>query len=368
MVPRQAGQGLEYRSALSPSITPPDFPSAYPEPSTYLPVSRTAQAKTGVVLCNLGSPAAPTATAVRAYLREFLSDPRVVELPRWLWQPLLRGVILPRRSSRVAALYASIWTDAGSPLVAHTRRLSAAVGDELGPSARVVAAMRYGEPGLARVLGQLHAEGVERLLLVPLYPQYSTTTTASLQDAAQSTLAELDSPPDLRIQPPFFDAPEYLSALAERIHAYWRSTGGPAQRLLLSFHGLPERSRQRGDPYHDQCVATFERLRTQIDLEAGRVALSFQSRFGPARWLQPYTSDTLERWARDGVRSVDVACPGFVCDCLETLEEIAVREKNRFTAAGGERFRYVPCLNEVAPWPTALAGLLRRTQSDWLAA
>ena len=330
------------------------------------PVNAPAGADVGVVLCNLGSPSAPTPAAVRNYLKEFLSDPRVIELPSWLWQPLLRGVILPRRSARVASLYQSIWTEDGSPLVATTRRLAAGVGAQLGRDTRTSAAMRYGAPGIGSVLSRLRADGVARLLVVPLYPQYSKTTNASVEDAVAKTLAAYDSPPQLRIQPAFFEAPEYLDTVADSIHAYWRQAGGPAQRLLLSFHGLPERSRQRGDPYYDQCLATWEALRDRLAIDPDRVAIAFQSRFGPARWLQPYTSDTLERWAAEGVRSVDVACPGFVCDCLETLEEIAMQERHRFVAAGGEEYRYIPCLNDSASWTVALTALLRRTQNDWL--
>ena len=325
-----------------------------------------ARTNVGVILCNLGSPAAPTPAAVRDYLKEFLSDPRVIELPSWLWQPLLRGVILPRRAARVASLYRSIWTEEGSPLVVTSHRLASAVDAQLGPGTLTAAAMRYGAPRIGAVLNQLCAQGATRLLLVPLYPQYSKTTNTSVEDAAAQALAACDSPPQLRVQPAFFDAPEYIGALVESIHAYWQQRGGPAQRLLLSFHGLPERSRQRGDPYYDQCLATWEALRDRLDIDPARVAIAFQSRFGPARWLQPYTSVTLERWAAEGVRSVDVACPGFVCDCLETLEEIAVQERSRFVAAGGEECRYIPCLNDSASWTAALTALLHRTHGDWL--
>jgi ferrochelatase len=307
---------------------------------------------TAVLLVNLGTPDAPTATAVRRYLTEFLSDPRVVSLPRLLWQPLLRGVILPLRSPRVAEKYASIWLPGGSPLAVHTRALAAAVQARL-PAWRVACAMRYGAPPLRDVLDGLRREGIARVLVLPLYPQYSTTTTASVADVTAGA-------PGLQVQlvEDYHADPAWVAAVADSIRTH-RTTRGTAEHLLFSFHGLPQRLVDAGDPYQRQCEASARAIAQALALPDDAWSLAYQSRFGRERWLGPSTADVLDALAARGVRTTDVVCPGFAVDCLETLEEVAMLLAARFRERGGT-LRYVPCLNDAAAHAEALAAIARR--------
>jgi ferrochelatase len=314
----------------------------------------------GVLLVNLGTPDAPTPEAIRPYLREFLSDRRVVDLPRWLWWPLLRGVILPLRPRKLAPLYARIWRADGSPLLAITRELRAALAQALAP-VPVVEAMRYGRPGIAAALEQLRGRGVERLVVLPLYPQYSGTTTASAFDGVDAALRALGWQPDQRRIDDYHADEGYIAALAASVREHW-ATHGRGEHLLLSFHGIPQRYVERGDPYGRQCEETGRRLAAALDLRDGQWQLGYQSRVGKARWLEPYTEDLVPRLAREGVRRLDVICPGFAADCLETLDEVAIRYREAFVAAGGEALRYVPALNARADHVAALAQVIDRAQ------
>lgn len=284
---------------------------------------------------------------MRAYLAEFLSDPRVVDLPRWIWRPILHGLVLRTRPARTARKYAAIWTPEGSPLAVHTARQAERLGAALGAGWRVAHAMRYGAPTLAEGMARL-ADCRERLV-VPLYPQYSHSTTASVRDRLPAGTPLLED---------FHDHPAYIAALAEGVRAHWRRHGR-GERLVMSFHGLPQRAVDRGDPYARQCEATARALAAALGLPAEGYFLTYQSRFGPARWLRPYTEPTLVRLAREGVRRVDVVCPGFVADCLETLEEIGVEARKAFLASGGGALQRVPCLNDGPAWIDALARIVR---------
>jgi ferrochelatase len=310
-----------------------------------------ATSRTGVLLVNLGTPDRPTPRAVRRYLAEFLSDPRVVDLPPWLWQPILHGLVLRTRPRRSAALYRSIWTEEGSPLLVYTMRLAQALARSFGPDpdAPVVAyAMRYGRPdvrGVVRELVGRHAVG--RLAVLPLYPQYAASSSASAFDALASSLRHETRIPHLEWIAHYHDRPAYIDALSAHVRERRGETASD-RHLLFSFHGLPRRSHEEGDPYYTQCLETAERLAVALDLRPGSWSLAFQSRFGPAAWLPPYTIEEVRRLARAGVRRLDVACPGFACDCLETLEEIARTNAEAFLEAGGEDFRYLPALNDDA--------------------
>ena len=308
----------------------------------------------GLVLVNLGTPESATPDAVRRYLREFLTDRRVVQIPHIVWKPLLDFVILPRRSPVVAEKYAEIWMDGGSPLRAYTERLAEAVQSRL-PAWRVRAAMRYGTPGFAAAIESLQAEGVREIVVLPLYPQYSTTTTGSVEDAVAAIRARL---PGLRIDliPDYHRDTRWVAAVADSIRAHW-ATHGRGDRLLLSFHGIPERLVRAGDPYAAQCEAGTQAIADALGIARDEILLTYQSRFGRERWLQPYTLASVEQLGREGVGRLDVACPGFAVDCLETLEEIAMQNADAFRAAGGGEFRYIPCLNDGAAHAEALAAI-----------
>ena len=305
-----------------------------------------------VVLVNLGTPDAPTPRAVRRYLAEFLMDPRVVSLPRWLWGPLLRLVILPLRGPRVAKKYAKVWMDEGSPLAVHTRRLAEAVQARL-PNARVVHAMRYGGPSIPDVFAALRRDRIGRVIVLPLYPQYSTTTTASVDDLVRRTR----NMPTHTIQEYHRD-PRWVRAVADSIRAHWQ-TQGRGDTLVFSFHGLPQRLVDNGDPYAAQCEASVAAITEDLGLQQGEYRLTYQSRFGKEQWLEPATIDVLGDLGREGVKRLDVVCPGFAVDCLETLEEIAIQNAGVFRAAGGEALRYIPCLNDAPAHADALAALAR---------
>jgi len=312
------------------------------------------------LLVNLGTPAAPTAAAVRSYLAEFLSDPRVVELPRLLWWPILHGLVLRLRPARSAEKYAAVWTAEGSPLAVHTARQAALLAARLAATPAsaglaVAHAMRYGAPGIAAGVAQLAAQGCATLRVVPLYPQYARSTTQSVRDVLEALrrAARADLPA-LEMVEDFHQHPAYIAALAAGVRRHWAAQG-PGEILLMSFHGLPKRAVQRGDPYERHCRATAQRLAQALELDAQRYRVTFQSRFGPAQWLEPYTEPTLEALARDGLRRVDVLTPGFVSDCLETLEEIGLGARAAFLDRGGREFHLLPCLNESAEWIEALA-------------
>ncbi len=331
------------------------------------PYEHGTPARTAVLLCNLGTPSAPTTAAVRRYLREFLSDRRVVEVPRAVWLPLLHGIIVPLRSPKTAAKYASIWQPEGSPLAVATAALERALQAELqrrGHHVVVRHAMRYGAPATPAVLEELHAQGVTRLLGVPLYPQYSAATSATALDAVAGWLRGKRRQPGLRWLRAFADHAGYIDALADKVRAHWQAHGRP-ERLLMSFHGMPRRTLLAGDPYHCECRKTARLLAEALGLDDTQYVVSFQSRFGAEAWLQPYTEPTLRELARSGVRRVDVVCPGFVADCLETLEEIAIEGKRAFLSAGGSEFRYIACLNADPGWVGALAGLVEQELAGW---
>ena len=322
----------------------------------------------GVLLVNLGTPEAPTARAVRPYLAQFLADPRVIEYPRWLWWLILHGVILRLRPKRSAHAYGRIWTAEGSPLRFGSEALAAGLQTALsqqrpGPI-RVALAMRYGEPSVARQITQLQREGVRRLLVLPLYPQYSATSTGSVIDAVADSLKSLRWPPELRLVNDYHDDPNHIEALAGSIERYW-AEHGRGERLLLSFHGIPQRYLLAGDPYFCQCHATARLVRTRLGLDETQLLVSFQSRVGREPWLQPYTDATVRRLGAKGVRRLDVACPGFAVDCLETLEEIAMQNRDFFRAAGGEDLRYIPALNDSAAQIHSLAALVLRHTQGW---
>lgn len=323
---------------------------------------------TGVLLCNLGTPDAPTAPALRRYLGEFLSDPRVVEIPPVAWKPLLHGVILRTRPAKSAAKYASIWTPEGSPLRVWTekqaKQLQGYLGERGHRRVKVAWAMRYGQPSIASQLDALKAAGATRVLVLPLYPQYSGTTTASVADAVQAWAARTRTLPELRFVNRYHDHPAYIDALVKRIGQHWMTHGRP-DKLLMSFHGVPRRTLELGDPYHCECHKTARLVAYKLGLSQDSYLVSFQSRFGKARWLEPYTEPSLRHLARQGVKRVGVVCPGFVSDCIETLEEINHEGRQAFMAAGGGEFQYIPCLNDQHEWIAALAAIAEQHLAGW---
>ena len=328
----------------------------------------------GVLLVNLGTPDEPTPGAVRRYLAEFLSDPRVVEIPAVLWQPILHGIVLRTRPAQSAAKYRKIWTPDGSPLAVHSARQRTLLLGYLGQRMKkaglpadfcpVELGMRYGNPSIDVGLRKLRAAGVDRILVLPLYPQYAASTTASVFDRYADALRGMRHIPGTRLVDSFHDDPGYIRALAQNINDYWMKNGR-GDRLVLSFHGVPRRTLERGDPYHCHCHKTARLLTDELGLDRKQWVVSFQSRFGRAEWLKPYTAATLQALAREGVARVDVACPGFVADCLETLEEIAIEGRDLFVKAGGKAFHAIPCLNEHPLWIGALADLAWRHLQGW---
>lgn len=312
---------------------------------------------TALLAVNLGTPGAPTAKAVRRYLGEFLGDPRVVSIPRWLWMPLLHGLILPLRGPRSAEKYAQVWLPEGSPLAVHTARLSEGLRREL-PGWRVEHAMRYGDPALPPALDALAAAGMRRIVVLPLYPQFSTTTTASVQDQVEAWAARH---PGIAVEVvgDYAEDPAWVAAVAGSIRAWWEAHGR-GERLVFSFHGLPQRVADEGDPYPQRCEASARAIAAALDLAPDEWQLGYQSRFGRERWLQPYAEPALWALADAGMRRIDVVCPGFATDCLETLEEVAMGF-SRTLAARGAELRYIPCLNESPAHAAALASLVRRS-------
>ncbi|TBO32406.1 ferrochelatase [Aquabacterium lacunae] len=322
---------------------------------------------TGVLIVNLGTPEAPTAPALRRYLGQFLSDPRVVEIPAFVWKVILHGIILRVRPAKSAEKYASIWTPEGSPLRVWTERqgklLQGYLG-ERGHQVQVRWAMRYGQPSIATELDALKAAGVTRILVVPLYPQYSGATSASVMDDVFAWGRRTRLIPELRFVQHFHDDARYIDALAQSVLQHWQAHGRP-DKLMMSFHGMPERTLHLGDPYHCECHKTARLLAERLGLSKEQYLVSFQSRFGKAKWLEPYTEPMLRQLGKAGVKRVDVVCPAFVSDCIETLEEIAMEGRNAFISEGGQEFHYIPCLNDRPQWMTALTQLCEQHMQGW---
>ncbi len=339
---------------------------------TYLPEPDYAHGqamRTGIVLVNLGTPEAPTAQALRSYLKEFLSDPRVVEIPRALWWLILNGVILNTRPKQSAAKYAAIWTPDGSPLKVHTEKqaklLKGWLGEKIASPFMVESAMRYGQPSIPDTLARMKAAGCDRILVLPAYPQYAASSTATAFDRVFDWLKQTRNQPALRTLKHYHDHPGYIHALAANIRDFWQVHGRP-DVLLMSFHGVPRFTLDKGDPYHCECQKTGRLLAAALGLEAKQFRLTFQSRFGRAEWLQPYTDKTLQALGREGVGRVDVVAPGFTADCLETLEELAMEGRTSFLAAGGKEFHYIPALNEHPQWIAALGRIALENLGDWI--
>ena len=325
---------------------------------------------TAVVIVNLGTPEAPTAPALKRYLRQFLSDPRVVEIPRPIWWLILNGIILNIRPKKSAEKYASVWMKDGSPLKVHTERQAKYLAGYLGERGHqltVTWAMRYGAPSLPEVLSKLKAAGNTRILIVPMYPQYSASTTGTVVDEACRWLLRQRNQPEMRFVRNFHDDPAYIAALEQTVRNHWVKSGPLAagDQLIISFHGLPRRNLDLGDPYYCECMKTGRLLAERLNLAPEQYKVCFQSRFGKAEWLQPYTAPTLEALAKGGTRRVDVICPGFLADCLETLEEIAMEGKESFLTCGGKEYHYIPALNEEPGCLTALADLAERHLGGW---
>lgn len=323
--------------------------------------------KAAVVLVNLGTPEAPTTAALRPYLREFLSDPRVVEIPRLLWWLILNCIIIPFRAKRSAAKYATIWSDEGSPLKLHTQKQATMLKGYLGErghQVEVVAAMRYGKPALPAVLSELAHQGCSKIVILPAYPQYSGATTASIYDAVFRHYKTIRNIPELRLIRHYHDHPGYIQALTKSVQRHWEQNGR-SKHLVISFHGVPKRTLMLGDPYHCACQKTARLLAESLDLHQSEYSVTFQSRFGRAEWLQPYTLPAVEALAREGAQRVDVICPGFISDCLETLEEINIEIRNAFLMAGGKEFHYIPCLNEDSQWLRGLSEIVAPHLHSW---
>ncbi|MFC3533131.1 ferrochelatase [Vogesella facilis] len=325
--------------------------------------------KTGVLLLNLGTPEAPTAKALRPYLKQFLSDRRVVEIPRAVWWLILNGIILNLRPKQSAEKYASIWSQEGSPLLVHTRKQASLLKGLLGMQGQQLVvdfAMRYGNPAVEDVIQRMRAQGVERLLVLPLYPQYAASSSGTALDAVFRTLLKMRNMPELRTIRHYHDQPGYIAALAASVREHWQKNGR-GDKLVMSFHGVPRYTLDKGDPYHCECLKTGRLLAEALELSGDDYVVSFQSRFGKAEWLKPYTFDVLRSLAKQGVGKIDTICPGFAGDCLETLEEIAIEGKELFLTSGGKDYRYIPCLNERPDWIAAMAELVTANLGGWIA-
>ena len=332
---------------------PPVLPSEHPQ----IPGPRV-----GVLLTNLGTPDAPDTASVKRYLAEFLSDRRVVEIPPILWQPILRGIILNTRPKKSAHAYSQVWTEEGSPLAAITARQGRGLQARLGEQVLVDFAMRYGNPGIDSTISRMKDQGCERILMAPLYPQYCAATTATANDAAFATLAAMRWQPALRTLPPYHDDPLYIGALKADLERQIATLDFVPERLLLSFHGMPQRTLELGDPYHCQCRKTARLLGEAMGRE---VDVAFQSRFGKAKWLDPATDVTLKAYPANGVTKVAIAAPGFSADCLETIEELGLRGREDFLAAGGTHFARLDCLNDGDAGMAMLEALIRRELAGW---
>ena len=325
--------------------------------------------KTGILLINLGTPDAPTPSAVRRYLKEFLGDPRVVEIPKAIWWLILNGIILNVRPKKSAAKYASIWLPEGSPLRVYTESQTAMLRSYLSDRTQsplvVEYAMRYGNPSIASTLAKLKQQNCQRILLVPMYPQYAASTTATASDIVFGELQKMRNTPALRTIKHYHDDAGYIHASAQNIRNYWTLHGRP-EKLVMSFHGLPRYTLEKGDPYHCECLKTGRLIAEALGLNKEQYVISFQSRFGKAEWLQPYTTATLKKLGAQKTARVDVVCPGFTADCLETLEEIALEGKEDFQHAGGGEYHYIPCLNDQTEWISALTNLVLENLHGWL--
>lgn len=332
-------------------------------PADHSPVK---SGKVGVLLVNLGTPDAPTPKAVKRYLAEFLSDPRVIEIPQIAWQPILRGVILNVRPKKSAHAYSQVWTDKGSPLAAITAEQTEKLQALLGTGVQVDWAMRYGNPSMPDKLKAMMDAGCERIVLAPLYPQYSGATTATVVDKAGEALGDMRWQPSLRVMPPYHDDPAYIDALAKDLGEQLDALTFVPEVLLLSFHGMPKRTLELGDPYHCHCMKTARLLQAAMKRPDLRMVTTFQSRFGPAKWLEPATDTVLEEEAAKGTRRIAIAAPGFSADCLETLEELAIRGREQFTEAGGEEFAALSCLNAGERGMAMLETLVRRELAGWV--
>ena len=327
-----------------------------------------AEPSAGVLLVNLGTPEAPTPGAVRKYLREFLSDPRVVELPRLAWLPILYFLVLPFRPAKTAKKYASIWKPDGSPLrIYHERQaqlLRGYLGERYKAPVPVFAAMRYGKPSVAEGIAELKARGCRRILVIPMYPQYAGSATGSVEDALAVALKRSKPAPEVRVVKDFHNHRVYAKAIAKNVNEYWFKHGRP-DRLLMSFHGIPKKSVDAGDPYQRQCLESARLIATELGWNDARMTVAFQSRFGAAEWIKPYTGDKLRELGKGGVGRVDVICPGFAADCLETLEEIAIEARHLFLEAGGKEFHYIPTTNDTPSWMTALTIIAMENLEGW---
>ena len=331
-------------------------------------------AKIGVLVAQLGTPQAPTARALRPYLRQFLSDPRVIDLHPLRWYPILYLFVLTRRPARSAALYANIWTDEGSPLMVHSQAQTRGLQERLGSAYRVVLGMRYGEPSIARAVQSLEQEGVERILVFPMYPQFSCATTGSIYDAVNRAALGRRCPwffdrkrqmPALRFVPPYADHPAYINALKQSVAAAVARLSWTPDRYLITFHGIPRRYVDEGDPYRRHCEETAHQLATALGLAEDEWVSGFQSRFGKEPWLEPYTEEVLARLGGQGVRRLVAICPGFTADCLETLDEIGREGAEQFSSGGGQQFHLVPCLNDHPAWLDAMATIARQELAGW---
>jgi ferrochelatase len=322
----------------------------------------------GVLLVNLGTPEAPTAGAVRRYLREFLMDPRVVQIPKIAWWPILNFIVLPLRAPKSAAKYASIWRSDGSPLrVYHDRQvqlLRGYLGQRFHMAVPVSGAMRYGKPTILDALGELQGKGCERVVVIPMYPQYAASTTASVADALQRAVKKMKRAPETTMVNDFHDHTAYVKAIAKNVNEYWVKNGRP-DKLVMSFHGLPKVVITRGDPYQKQCLESARLIATELGWNDARTVVTFQSRFGAQEWIGPATAQTLADLGSQGVKRVDVICPGFSTDCLETLEEIAMEGRQTFLKAGGKEFHYIPTTNDTPSWMTALTILTMENLAAW---
>ena len=336
------------------------MPRFLPEPA----LAHAQQNRTAVLLLNLGTPAAPTAAAVRPYLRDFLSDPRVVELPKLLWQPILRGLVLTLRPKKSAHGYEKVWLPEGSPLAVFTERQAAALAQAL-PDVLVRHAMSYGEPGVAQVMAELKAAGVSRVLALPLYPQYAASSTGAALDKAFNVLLQQRNQMSLRTVARFYDDAGYIEAMKQQIEAYW-AQHGRGDKLMLSFHGIPQANEDQGDPYQYECRETAKLLAAALNIGESDYIVSFQSQFGKAKWVGPSTQKLFDELPKQGVTKLDVFCPGFVSDCLETMEEIAIAGREQFHAAGGTQYHYIPCLNDNPAWLGALTDLAKRHLQGWV--
>ena len=353
-----------FKSLLQRFATEPAFSHGQ---SAALPNTRENTTGCAVLYCNLGTPDAPTAPALRRYLGEFLSDGRVVEIPKPVWLLILHGIILRIRPKKSAAKYASIWTPEGSPLKVWTQKQALMLKGYLavrGHAVDVRYAMRYGSPSIPAQLDALKAAGATRILIMTAYPQYSATTTASVFDAVYGWAAKVRRIPELRFVNHYHDDDGYIEACAASIRAHWQKNG-QAEKLVMSFHGVPTRTLELGDPYHCECHKTARLIAEKLQLPPERYLLTFQSRFGKAKWLEPYTEPTLVKMAKAGVKSVDICCPGFTGDCLETLEEISMEARHAFLEAGGTAFSYIPCINDNPDWIAALAKISLSHMGGW---